>query len=97
MAPSGGGGKSALPFTPVRMTFQDLKYSVALPSVRPAASYRVSVAPTCAQPPSTLLAAGLRVHRGRRRCERPARRPPAPAQGHQRQLPARRADRADGL
>ncbi|EFN53196.1 hypothetical protein CHLNCDRAFT_36538 [Chlorella variabilis] len=32
VAPSGGGGKSALPFTPVRMTFQDLKYSVALPS-----------------------------------------------------------------
>ncbi|EFN53324.1 hypothetical protein CHLNCDRAFT_58610 [Chlorella variabilis] len=37
VAPSGGGGKSALPFTPVRMTFQDLKYSVPLPSVRPGA------------------------------------------------------------
>lgn len=27
-------GQTSMPFTPVRMTFQDVKYSVPLPSVR---------------------------------------------------------------
>ena len=59
--PAGAVPKSTLPFTPVRMTFQDLKYSVPLPAVRIAGACAVVLLLRSCLPPLRCCLLGPRL------------------------------------